>query len=335
MSNRSKLPSILAILMFISRLMVAESGKQAALSMMDTGRELACLRCDKDPFKVIGHFTISNGKQTQAGSYLLLWKSNEQWKEVVDLPSYQEVVVAFPDKLYIARTLPYEPLQVQIAKTLLSGVYVPPKLLPKMLKRLSTDISVQHKKMDGVELDCVDILPSPAQLNLNCYDPKSGALVVQQLRTKIAESFFRYSNFRAYGTRLPARAGTYIRDSKTLVEAKVDEISPLGDLKGNIFAPPAGAEARDYCADPIPAEIIKTVPPENPIQNRRTNGTVALDVAVQPDGYANDLHVLMTAGEVLDQAAIRAVKEWRFQPPTCNGKSIPMEIGVEVSFDVQ
>ena len=61
-------------------------------------------------------------------------------------------------------------------------------------------------------------------------------------------------------------------------------------------------------------------------------GTVTLWMIVGPDGHTHQIRVIRTLGLGLDEKAIEAVKEWRFEPAHRNGQAVAVEINVEVSF---
>ena len=61
-------------------------------------------------------------------------------------------------------------------------------------------------------------------------------------------------------------------------------------------------------------------------------GTVVLWMVVGPDGRTHQIRVMRTLGLGLDEKAIEAVREWRFEPARRNGQPVSVEISVEVSF---
>ncbi len=61
-------------------------------------------------------------------------------------------------------------------------------------------------------------------------------------------------------------------------------------------------------------------------------GTVILWMIVGPDGRAHDIRVTRSLGLGLDEKAIEAVKTWKFEPAHKDGRSVAVEINVEVSF---
>jgi protein TonB len=62
--------------------------------------------------------------------------------------------------------------------------------------------------------------------------------------------------------------------------------------------------------------LIKRVEPKYPpiAQAARMQGTVVLDAIIQKDGTVGEIKVLKSANHLFDQAAIDALKQWRYTP---------------------
>jgi len=61
-------------------------------------------------------------------------------------------------------------------------------------------------------------------------------------------------------------------------------------------------------------------------------GTVILWVVVGPDGRTHDIHVQRTLGMGLDEKAIEAVSQWRFEPARKDGIPVAVQVNIEVTF---
>jgi TonB family protein len=61
-------------------------------------------------------------------------------------------------------------------------------------------------------------------------------------------------------------------------------------------------------------------------------GTVVLWLVVGPDGKPRDIKVARALGMGLDQKAIEAVRNWKFEPAMKDGKPVAVQINVEVNF---
>ncbi|MGA7796627.1 MAG: energy transducer TonB [Candidatus Acidiferrales bacterium] len=68
-------------------------------------------------------------------------------------------------------------------------------------------------------------------------------------------------------------------------------------------------------------------------RNRRLEGTVVLQVLVQPDGSGTDIQVVKSPDPELTQMALDSVSKWRFNPArNANGEPVPAHVPIEVTF---
>jgi len=79
------------------------------------------------------------------------------------------------------------------------------------------------------------------------------------------------------------------------------------------------------------------VPPRYPGISRSANhqGTTGVYAVIEKDGSVNNLAVVETAGADLDKAALEAVRQWKFEPSTCNGEPVAIETEIFVHFAMQ
>jgi periplasmic protein TonB len=66
-------------------------------------------------------------------------------------------------------------------------------------------------------------------------------------------------------------------------------------------------------------------------QAAHIDGTVVLDAVIDATGRVTDVRVIRSI-RLLDQAAIDAVREWRFTPTLLNGNPVPILLTVTVQF---
>jgi TonB family protein len=85
----------------------------------------------------------------------------------------------------------------------------------------------------------------------------------------------------------------------------------------------------------LAAKIVHKVQPVYPTQARadHVEGTVALHVVVGGDGAVQEASVI-SGPPALAQAAIDAVKQWRYQPTTLNQKPVEVDTQVNVTFSL-
>lgn len=82
-----------------------------------------------------------------------------------------------------------------------------------------------------------------------------------------------------------------------------------------------------------PPQKIRDVAPRYPQIARSANvqGIVILEATIDEDGSVRDVKVLR-GKPLLDDAAVEAVRQWRFTPPMLNGQAVPAAMTVTVSF---
>jgi len=64
----------------------------------------------------------------------------------------------------------------------------------------------------------------------------------------------------------------------------------------------------------------------------KQQGNVGIDLVVGTDGLPRNLQIACSSAPDLNDNAIATVKQWKFAPATKDGKPVPVEIVVEVSF---
>ena len=85
-----------------------------------------------------------------------------------------------------------------------------------------------------------------------------------------------------------------------------------------------------------PAKLIKSVPPLYPdiARTQHLSGNVQIDASIDANGNVGDMKVL-SGPTLLHQAALTAVKQWKFQPAELDGKPTAMHLTVTVRFRTQ
>jgi protein TonB len=97
----------------------------------------------------------------------------------------------------------------------------------------------------------------------------------------------------------------------------------------------------DICAPARPVYTSPTIlptPPTYPTKSIRLNeqGTVLLEVLITADGKAGAVEIKKSSGfERLDRAAVEAVKQWKFNAATLDGKPIDRWHLVPITFKLE
>ncbi len=81
-------------------------------------------------------------------------------------------------------------------------------------------------------------------------------------------------------------------------------------------------------------KVIYRVDPEFSEEARKNKwqGTVILRVVIGVDGKTHEISVQRSLGMGLDEKAIEAARQWRFEPGQKDGKAVPVEVSMEINF---
>lgn len=107
---------------------------------------------------------------------------------------------------------------------------------------------------------------------------------------------------------------------------KVEEKAPPGSPdKDGIYRVGGGVTPPRRFGNPIyPSDA----------QAAQIDGVVVAEITVNESGIVTDARVLKS-NPVLDEAALRAVKEWRYDPTIVEGKAVPVKMTVTVNFSLR
>jgi TonB family protein len=107
---------------------------------------------------------------------------------------------------------------------------------------------------------------------------------------------------------------------------------------------PAQSAAQQYDGVPVrkigggvtEPELIYKVDPEFSAEAKKAKfkGIVLVNLIVDAKGKPQDVHVLRGVGMGLDEKAIKAVKQYKFKPALLGGKPVPVELNVEINFQM-
>jgi protein TonB len=85
--------------------------------------------------------------------------------------------------------------------------------------------------------------------------------------------------------------------------------------------------------------IVKEVKPSYTAEamQAKVQGTVWLTAVVLPSGDVGDVTVRTSLDKEhgLDEQAVRALKQWKFEPGTKDGKAVAVEVTVEMTFTLK
>jgi len=84
------------------------------------------------------------------------------------------------------------------------------------------------------------------------------------------------------------------------------------------------------------ARLIRRVEPSYPAfaRSNRIEGIVLLDVDVDEQGNVADIRVIR-GHPMLNDEAVRAVRQWKYSPTLLNGRPVPVTAAVTITFTMR
>ncbi|MBV9610625.1 MAG: energy transducer TonB [Acidobacteria bacterium] len=150
-------------------------------------------------------------------------------------------------------------------------------------------------------------------------------------------------------------------------EIKLPQQGPLGDPMSNVLGPPSngtgsgggigsgsgggvgsgrgpgvgpgwgggiGGGAYRVGGGVSPPRVVFQPDPEYSEEARKAKyqGVVVLWVVIGPDGRVHEVKVSRPLGLGLDEKAVEAVRQWKFEPARKDNQPVPVQVSIEVSF---
>lgn len=107
-----------------------------------------------------------------------------------------------------------------------------------------------------------------------------------------------------------------------------------------VFTSPVRAEQVDANAQGVVSpRVVKSVPPAyTPEAMRaRIEGQVVMSAVVKDDGTVDEIKIVKSLDSMygLDEEAVKALKQWKFEPGTLKGKPVAVRVQVEMDFNLR
>ena len=213
---------------------------------------------------------------------------------------------------------------------------------------------LQNGSISGRVLDKDGVTPvQGATVVIDSFVSQNGQIQVRERLTTITSRDGRYSLTGVYTGR--ARVTAIANNHTGVVRGEVlgDELFVAGGVDTQVdfdLSKPGPAGPSSLIPRPLPppppppriggdvaqANLIFSVPPvyPPPAREARVEGAVLLQATIGTDGAVQGLRVI-TGHPLLDDAAIDAVRQWRFRPQTLAGQPISVVTTITVNFTLQ
>jgi TonB family protein len=286
-------------------------------------------------FQMNANVEIESQGKLVDGRFQLLWNGPEQWKEEIHLPGYTEVQVGGKGTVWIQRS--FLPLRIYDLQTALgfgagtlgsgaaSASLVQSGLTPKDRVK-----KVRQRKDHGETQTCVEYENEVKRSLEMCVNESTGTL------SRASLSFLDTGIQPVGGGKVYPRSLSFVEEGKTVARAIVTEFTTSAQFPPNSFTPPPGVSPQAGCMNPVPPRVIKPIVPQYPenAKQSRVQGMVAVDAWIPIDGIPRIGEVVGRINPDLERSTITALRDWRYEPATCNGRPVEVETVLRVNYSL-
>jgi len=265
-----------------------------------------------------------------AGKYRLVWNSSVEWSERFDFGAYSDVSFGKGQSRFHKSNSAAVDFWIILGREAFDPHLAWHDGSEWTLNKTPTD------KVDGVPAQCASFKAGRFDDLEACIDAQTKDLLLLQHRVS-----FYYSRYETVpGGRYPRQIEA--RSAYSGVSFLVAEITAISQVDKSSGPDPAmgdGAEEHPNCASTElrGGMFSEREVPQYP-QSARLNriaGTVALILDIRSDGTVNVRNSVSRVDKALNDAAIQAVKRWKYSPLLCRGAALSRSKVVTVDFSLR
>jgi TonB family protein len=275
------------------------------------------------PFSLTADITLYRmQKGDEKGTYKVVWLSNSDWRRDLKTPMFDSSEGVMQGTGWEKNNLGWLPLRAMQLEDVREAY-------AQILEMSKNGQASQKRSKQNTcwKLEEKDQLPMEV-----CVSNETST-VESMIFKNVYYTFKDYKE--VLGKKIPQSITANSNGQNVAALTKI-QVTPLGKEEAKIDPPPAGAwQAPDVVCNLPSGVIVHKVAPEYPAIARQNNqvGAVTIGAMVDAEGKVRATAVLQSAGATLDRAADEAVKTWRYEPFTCNGKPVERRTQVTIQFN--
>jgi hypothetical protein len=262
----------------------------------------------------------------EKGHLLRIWAPDGLWHYEESLGDYHSIQVSGGKQVWIERNLDYVPFPVFLAERSLA--------LPGELRAATGRGLAEPFESVATGGQCVKTADGSDERKY-CFNPQTGEL--QQLTDQVWNVTDEYSDYEPFGKKIFPRLIRIVRDGGSVfAEIRIDTLEALNELDLRAFLPVKGSKEHHIasrCYGIERPKLIKMVRPEFPRQAEQAGltGVVRLYAEIGTDGIPRGMWPVNTSVPLLRDAAMDAVKQWRYSPQVCEATGARMSVTVPIT----
>ena len=303
----------------------AASKQEEADALMKQAAALSLFQAnDAPPFRLRLHLKLAGMRSGSVeGNYSWASNAHGQWRQELTFADFVQLQGGSADRQWQKRSVDFEPKPSAWVLNLVNNLH---------RLTIRPDEELEKINREG-PLRCLEFRAGSDGRRSVCFD-KDGLLTSVMLSDP--DTVYEYSNYTSLAEKRFPRSLRVTWNGRHVVDAELQELTSDRDISDDTFVAPPGAIERASCWSPQGGHLLKKVQPLYPItaRDQYQTGSVTLYIEITKDGTVRNPQVIQTAGLVLNDAALTAVKQWQFAPYMCGNTPIEMEDEVTVIFSL-
>jgi protein TonB len=323
--------AVFATFFFVAKASAQANKDQEASQLASKANQLMDI-CSpgSPPFRLTEEVRVWTKKSKWVeGTYTLIWKSADQWKDELMLPDYHEIRIGGQQLIWLLRSQAHWTAAALEARPFANVPRITARASDYAVKRI-----YKKKTGDATSL-CFSGRPIRTVGAEDCFDANRGFFLNSTDRAGGRVQRIEFGEYFSLGKHFMPRQRRRFRNHELIAETNVRDASLIQDVDPTMFVPPTGATRIGGCQNPVLPKPITMPNPAYSAEARKAhvNGTVALEVQIDAHGLIESVTVVESLTPDLDRTALETIKnKWRFEPATCSGTPVPFETTVEVDF---
>ncbi len=308
-------------------------------ALMLAARKLNNLaNADAKPWHVKATFQLfgEDGAVTEEGTYEEFWASPIQFKRTFTGKGFSQTAYGGKDGVLLANTMGETPALLLEAR---NNLVSPMPFFDAIIQ--NTTYSTKPLNSGSTKLLCVIPTASapgaPADNSSYCFDTDEPHLRIAARPSTSDQTF--HNRLIRVDDRVIATELKITHNGKPTVALHVQDAAVLDGSQEAVFTPPPDAvlvpRTVNISAAVAAGMIEHKVAPEYPDAAKiaRISGTVVIQAVIGKDGHLQNLKVV-SGPDVLQPAAIDAVRQWRYRPYLLNGEPVAVTTTINVIFSL-
>ncbi len=206
--------------------------------------------------------------------------------------------------------------------------------------------TLRENHFNNLTLRCISVdhpvsvnskAPVPPASPIYCFDPATSVL---RFDSSYGDAYrTTFSDPVSFLGRSIARDIHVTSKGKPFLNVHLETLEALQPLNESDFAPPPGTSKTpprrvSIASGVMQGDLLIKVAPAYPerAKQQRVQGTVVLSATIGTDGQMMELRVITSPSQDLSDAAMQAVRQWKYKPYLLNGEGVEVMTLVNVVF---